>query len=207
MEQGLRSQMHGPCGYESENGPGHIGYRPVQCAQSIKRDRAAVCTCTSRTETSQSYAVCLMKLQGKVPAYIDRFDEPPSLYFRILYTAAIIRKLIIQYFALPRPRFRRKRWFSENPNAAGYIHADHFIDRPWYIESSFLGRWGPGAIVKRIFGGVLPGDEGDKYVPQGYRLAEIGPAYLKGKGFQEMEQTRIKLRANPRQGCPFAAWN
>ena len=52
----------------------------------------------------------------------------------------------------------------------------------------------------------MPGDEGDKYVPGGYRLTELGPEELKGKGMEEMKVTKRRLRENPRLGCPFAAW-
>jgi hypothetical protein len=42
------------------------------------------------------------------------------------------------------------------------------------------------------------------YIPQGYILEEVGPAYMKNKGLEEMEAGEEKLRAERPAGCPFA---
>ena len=63
------------------------------------------------------------------------------------------------------------------------------------------------AWMKWFSGKPLPGDEGDKYYPGGYDIAEIGPVALQGKGEAEMETSRRGIgELNARVGCPFKAW-
>jgi hypothetical protein len=52
----------------------------------------------------------------------------------------------------------------------------------------------------RLVGGVVPGEK--KYIPGGYRIHELGPEELVGKGEAEMERTREGLRAR-KVGCSF----
>ena len=65
-------------------------------------------------------------------------------------------------------------------------------------------RWGPGAWTSRLLGYKVPGDDGDKYHPQGYTFAEVGPQALSGKGLEEMDDIRSRLENANRGGCPFA---
>jgi hypothetical protein len=53
-------------------------------------------------------------------------------------------------------------------------------------------------------GGVVPGDEGGKYHPEGYHIDKVGPKGLEGKGNEEMEKTRDILHAR-RLACPFGS--
>ncbi|MCJ1325138.1 hypothetical protein MMC10_001800 [Thelotrema lepadinum] len=133
------------------------------------------------------------------------FEEPSAIYFQALNFLSVSRRWFIRYLALPRPYFLRQRRFSEHPNAAGYLHARRYSAHPWYIKPKLFARWGPKALLTRLLGGVVPGDEGEKYVPQGYRLTELGPDAFKGKGTKEMDVTKTKLVENSRLGCPFAA--
>ena len=59
--------------------------------------------------------------------------------------------------------------------------------------------------MTRLLGRKLPGDDGNKYAPEGYTFTEIGPEALKGKGIEEMEETRTRLTHQRRGGCPFAS--
>jgi hypothetical protein len=52
-----------------------------------------------------------------------------------------------------------------------------------------------------LVGGVVPGE--GKYHPEGYRICELGPDVLVGKGEVEMGKTREELRIR-RTGCGFA---
>ena len=55
-------------------------------------------------------------------------------------------------------------------------------------------------------GGILPGDEGDKYFPQGFVASELGPNALRHFGKEKMEAERQRLEAelNSERGkCPF----
>ena len=54
----------------------------------------------------------------------------------------------------------------------------------------------------------LPGDEGEKYFPQGYLVEEIGPDAKMGKGAEEMEKEKKRLEGLREAvvengGCPF----
>ena len=66
-----------------------------------------------------------------------------------------------------------------------------------------MQRWGPRAWVSRLLGYKVPGDDGDKYFPQGYIITDIGPQSLNGSGKEEMDQTRARLSSLDRGGCPF----
>ena len=55
-----------------------------------------------------------------------------------------------------------------------------------------------------MVGGSLPGDDGEKYHPEGYTVAEVGPEYKRGKGVEEMNATKARLGKQDRGGCPFA---
>ena len=123
----------------------------------------------------------------------------------LLESLAHLRKLTLRYLALPRPSFPRVKWFSTTSNEAGYFHAARYIAHPWYVQPTFWSRWGPSALIARLLGGVLPGDEGTKYMPQGYRLAELGPDRMKMKGREFMEKDRIRLRQDVLLTCPIAA--
>lgn len=99
----------------------------------------------------------------------------------------------------------RVKWFSDTSDEAGYFHSARYISHPWYVQPTFWSRWGPSALIGRLLGWVLPGDDGTKYVPQGYRLAELGPDSMKMKGQESMEQDRKRLRQNVLLTCPIAA--
>ncbi len=49
----------------------------------------------------------------------------------------------------------------------------------------------------------LPGDEGGKYWPGGYRIGEIGPRRVLGKGEGEMKVGVEGLRGRRTGGCVF----
>lgn len=76
-----------------------------------------------------------------------------------------------------------------------------YVAHPWYIRPSLSARWGLKALLLRLVGGVVPGDE--KYFPGGYRISELGPDALLGKGDEEMDRTRSNLRAK-RGACGIA---
>lgn len=52
-------------------------------------------------------------------------------------------------------------------------------------------------------GGYLPGDRAD-FAPEGYKIEELGPKGMKGKGGEEMRRVEEKLRSERPLGCPFA---
>lgn len=74
---------------------------------------------------------------------------------------------------------------------------------PFYVQPTIWNRWGPVAWFKRALGLPLPGDDGDKYYPQGYYTPDLGPKYFEGKGRKELEVIKEGLRAQRLGQCPF----
>ena len=68
-----------------------------------------------------------------------------------------------------------------------------------------MQRWGPRAWISKLFGYEVPGDNGDKYFPQGYTVAEVGPQSLIGSGNEEMNKTRARSSGVDIGGCPFSS--
>ena len=87
----------------------------------------------------------------------------------------------------------------------GRFNSLEYLSYPWYVKPSLARRWGPRSWMTRLLGRKLPGDDGNKYAPEGYIFAEIGPKALKGKGIEEMGETRTRLASQRRGGCPFTA--
>lgn len=54
-----------------------------------------------------------------------------------------------------------------------------------------------------MLGRPVPGDEGDKYYPHGYRIADVGPRYFEGKGTKALEETMEELKGRRTGKCPF----
>ena len=133
---------------------------------------------------------------------MGRLNEPNWYHKAIVVTAFSLRRWVIKYLCLPRPPWMRRLWFTSYPDSlTGRYYATQYIAHPWYIKPSLSSRWGLGSLFRRLLGGVLPGDEGDTYHPQGYHLPELGPDSCLGKAEEEMEKTRAQLRL--RSGCPM----
>lgn len=131
-------------------------------------------------------------------------DAPPAVHY-IINWALGARKLFIRHLCLPRPDTSRNLWIEagSDDRERHYVLFDYLVN-PWYVRPTFRRRWGPGALVSRLFGYKIPGDDGDKYHPQGYTFSEVGPHALKSKGKQEMDRTRARLAGANHGGCPFA---
>lgn len=98
----------------------------------------------------------------------------------------------------------RKRYIPVAPNGkTGRYNSVEYLSYPWYVKPSFSRRWGPKSWITRALRRKLPGDDGNRYSPEGYCFEEIGPTALKGKGVAEMEATRAELARQDRGGCPF----
>jgi hypothetical protein len=77
---------------------------------------------------------------------------------------------------------------------------------PWYIKPTLLNRFGPSAWRKWLKGGILPGDEGEKYSPQGFVTKELGPTRLKNSGKEMMEAEKeglLEEKVLEGRRCPF----
>jgi hypothetical protein len=123
------------------------------------------------------------------------------MYGRVLDVLVEVRKALLRNLFLPRPFFMRATWFTPLDRDTGRANFCRYIAHPWYVQPSFFSRWGPKALLLRLVGGAVPGSP--KYRPEGYRIHELGPSELVGKGTAEMEQTKKDLRAR-RVGCVFS---
>ena len=75
---------------------------------------------------------------------------------------------------------------------------------PYYVKPTFWNRFEPRAWFSRMMGLPVPGDEGDKYWPKGYKIGELGPESMRGKGEDYMRDSKEKLVVERMKGCPFA---
>ncbi|KAI0147192.1 hypothetical protein GGR57DRAFT_262906 [Xylariaceae sp. FL1272] len=128
--------------------------------------------------------------------------EPSAIYSLVISAVLRFRRNFVRYLCLPRPPWLREQWFTgKKDRETGRYHPPTYIVHPWYMKPSLSSRWGPNALLTRLYGGVLPGDQGTTYHPEGYLISELGPSTLVGKGLQEMNITRIEL--GKRRGCPM----
>lgn len=91
----------------------------------------------------------------------------------------------------------------DKPAADGQRSLRIWDAAPYYVKPTYWRRWGPGALGSRLLGLPLPGDDGDKYYPQGYQLSNVGPDRMLGKGLDSVRETVSKLQETRTGGCPF----
>ncbi|KAJ5681353.1 uncharacterized protein N7477_001293, partial [Penicillium maclennaniae] len=109
--------------------------------------------------------------------------ESPPAFFRITFVLIFqLRRAFLRYLALPRPSFIRLDVFTEKPNEHGRNYVTYYEGAPFYVQPTIWNRWGPVAWFKWAMEHPLPGDDGDKYYPQGYYSPDLGPKYFEGKG-------------------------
>ena len=127
------------------------------------------------------------------------------MYHTIINGVLRVRKLLLCYLALPRSEMMRKHYIPSGPNpSTGRYNAVEYLSYPWYVKPTFLRRWGPRSWMTRFVGRKLPGDDGNKYLSEGWTHTEIGPSALRGKGIKNMDEDRRRLFSRNRGGCPFA---
>lgn len=167
---------------------GHVGASWGKTAESNAVSRSVYCF------------NCMLELM-----HLIRYPEPSATYNQIINGLLYARQMFLHYLALPRPEFMRKQYIPlRSDPITGRYNSVEYLSHPWYVKPSFKRRWGPRAWVTRLVGRKLPGDDGNRYAPEGYKFTEIGPQSLKGKGLDQMEKTRLRLTTQNRGGCPFA---
>ncbi|KAI9652995.1 MAG: hypothetical protein M1821_007748 [Bathelium mastoideum] len=126
--------------------------------------------------------------------------DPPRQYFTAFQSFVSLRKFILRYLSFPRikPKKRlavpaEKSTDTNKRSASTRLQPRKYRIYPWYIVPSFSNRYGLSAWVKRFKGKTLPGDDGDKYFPQGFVASELGPTMLRGTGEEEMRSDRDRL--------------
>jgi len=75
---------------------------------------------------------------------------------------------------------------------------------PWYVRPTIWNRNSLQSWKSWFMGLPIPGDEGGKHWPQGYKIHEIGPDFLRGKGADYAKGSIPEMTAVRMAGCPFA---
>ncbi|KAJ5083104.1 hypothetical protein N7532_012147 [Penicillium argentinense] len=132
--------------------------------------------------------------------------ESPSLFLSLmLRLIRDSRKLILRYLALPRPSLLAVKLVHDAPNPdTNFYNFERMGLQPWYIRPTLWSKWGPGALLVRLFGGKIPGSRGGRYLPQGYSLMTVGPEPQNGKGMEEMGLDMDAIKARGVATCPFS---
>ncbi|KAL2810040.1 hypothetical protein BJX63DRAFT_434679 [Aspergillus granulosus] len=132
--------------------------------------------------------------------------EPPSLPLSItLCLIRITRKLLLRHLSLPRPAPFAAYIVPTTPNPETKLY--NFTRKglqPWYMRPTLWAKWGPGAMLVRVFGGRVPDARGERYHPQGYDLMTIGPEPQSGRGLDDMRRDMEMIRARSLNTCPFS---
>ncbi|GLA63050.1 hypothetical protein AtubIFM54640_004187 [Aspergillus tubingensis] len=135
----------------------------------------------------------------------DHLEYPGYFLSLMINLVQTSRKLFLRYLALPRPTFRAVKLVHDVPNQETKLfNFERKVLQPWYIRPTVWSKWGPGALLIRLFGGKVPGSRGDRYQPQGYDLMTIGPEPQKGKGVEEMRDDIEVIKARGVAMCPFS---
>lgn len=128
----------------------------------------------------------------------------PAIYHQTITLLLRSRQLILRYLTFPRPEILRKRYLATYNENTGKYNAQEYLSHPWYVKPSFRRRWGPRALCTRFLGRKVPGDEGNKYKPEGFVVSEVGPDFQRGKGTTNMREDQNRIRDLHQDGCPFS---
>ena len=92
---------------------------------------------------------------------------------------------------------------SATLNSEGRYHYLKYDAAPFYVKPTLWERIKPTAWLTWAMGLPLPGDQGDRFIPQGYKFEEVGPRAMKSKG-AEYAKAQVKEMQQSRTGaCPF----
>ena len=121
-----------------------------------------------------------------------KYDVPPLKVVKTVYGLLYLRRSLLMHFALPRPRFLPDLFVLRDKSPHGTFYAAKYDALPYYVRPTFANRWGLGAWVRRLQGLPVPGDEGDKYHPQGFKMVDVGPSHGKN-GQKAMEESVMRV--------------
>ncbi|TDZ61600.1 Mycophenolic acid synthesis protein B [Colletotrichum trifolii] len=131
------------------------------------------------------------------------YEDPSDFQFAIFRQLVSLRRCIIRHVCLPRPKWWTNPLIPDKADPrTGRFCLPSYLAHPYYVKPTFYSRWGPSAMYSRLIGGCLPGDEDDKYYPNGYVISEVGPEGQIGKGKEHMDTTRERI--SKARGCPMA---
>jgi len=133
-----------------------------------------------------------------------RYETPPQPIQACVQGVLSLRRLFIRHLCLPRPYFLRYLLLSDPDKETGRIHLRSYQAEPWYVKPSPFTRTSLQAWLAWARGLPVPGDQGDRFQPQGFLHHEIGPRNMAGKGLSEFEKERDLFMTATRGGCPMA---
>ncbi|KAI1137356.1 hypothetical protein F5Y05DRAFT_389076 [Hypoxylon sp. FL0543] len=128
--------------------------------------------------------------------------EPDVAAVAVTYSLIAIRRFVVRHLTLPR-FFEFKRLRDPDPKTGRMMQHVPYGNFPFYVQPTLWNRWGPVAWAIWLYGGKVPGDEPEKYMPQGYLISDIGPQNRMGQGTEEVEAGARKIRNSGWAGCPF----
>ncbi|MCJ1243695.1 hypothetical protein MMC30_000892 [Trapelia coarctata] len=128
-----------------------------------------------------------------------QYPTPPAYLTVILHTLLHMRRLILRYLCLPRPEFLRVTVLADKPDNMGRYIWGKYLGQPWYVKPGFWNRWGGKGLWRKVLGLPVPGDEGEKFMPAGYRIEELGPRV----GKRDWETEKVWVREVGERGCPI----
>ncbi|EZF27204.1 hypothetical protein H112_00793 [Trichophyton rubrum D6] len=132
------------------------------------------------------------------------YDRPEWIYRFIFANTLALRQFVARHLLLPRPYWRRAVRHSEEGDDGSSPHSVLAWDNaPYYVKPTLWNRWGPEALYTRLLGKPVPGDDGDKYFPNGFVTSSVGPQRFLGKGEEYHGQMKKKLQAERTRQCPF----
>ena len=129
-----------------------------------------------------------------------QYLAPPVYFTLVLQALLYTRRLFLRYLCFPRLAFLRVNVMADKPDTMGRYIWSKYLGEPWYVEPEFWNRWGKKALWRRMLGVPVPGDEGEKFMPAGYKIEELGPRV--GKGGWQAE--KVWVREVGEKGCPAA---
>ena len=129
------------------------------------------------------------------------YEEPPKWLVGVVHALLRTRRWVLRYLALPRPEWMRVRFVSEEKTREGRYHAMKYDALPFYVEGTVWNRFGPGAWLGWLLGIPLPGSQGGKYSPEGYRINEVGPSPSMGREY--WEEMKKSVEEVGRRTCPM----
>lgn len=141
------------------------------------------------------HAVLVAFMDSRLSGAFKLFERSSSIVRSILQFGLALRKYFVRHLMLP--RYSTMQVFGD-ADAAGYRSMSFWEIEPWYVASSKSCSWLYLAYT-RFFGLPLAGDE--KFRPQGYKLQELGPKHLEGKGGEE-----IMAFVKTNEACAFTTF-
>ena len=120
-----------------------------------------------------------------------KYPDPPAFVGYVIPRFLRLRAFLIRHLFPPRPEWLKFKGITDTPTESGRYFMTYYDTLPYYVKPTIFNRWGPYAWFMRLQGKPVPGDEGDKYYPNGYKTEDVGPKTI-GKGGQKDMEARVR---------------